>query len=79
MASVARQILRKAALNGSIRASEVHSKQPLYTPTAQIVEKAAETTGKDVKKGGKGKKWCFYNWFVPKMLSSINIIFSFKK
>ena len=55
VASIARVLLRKAANNGSIRATEVHSKQAIYTPTQQIVEKAAETAqGKDAK--GKGKK-----------------------
>ena len=51
--SVARVMLRKAVNNGSIRATEVHSKQSLFTPTQAVADKPAETKAGDAKKGKK--------------------------
>lgn len=60
--SIARTLLRKCVENGSIRAIETHSKQTLFTPVAQavekVVEKAAETKGPAKKeKAPKKEKW----------------------
>lgn len=58
--SIARQLLRKCQENGSIANAEQHSRQALYTPVAQVVEKAAAETAKPEaakKEKAPKKKW----------------------
>lgn len=51
--SVARVMLRKCLENGSLKLAEGHSRQALYYPTVQIVEKAADAKAEGKKKKGK--------------------------
>jgi ribosomal protein S25 len=57
--SVARALLKKAVENGSIRSVEQHSRQALYTPTQEALEKiqvAATATAAQEGAAKKGKK-----------------------
>ena len=52
--SIARILLRKCVANGSIKCTEAHSKQALYTPTV-VIEKVAADTKENAGKKGKKK------------------------
>lgn len=54
--SIARALMRECVKNGSLRSVETHSKQTLYTPTAQVLEKVAAAEKEAAVKKDKAPK-----------------------
>jgi len=56
VASIARVLLRKAALNGSIISAETHGKQTIFYPAVASDKPVADVTTAAPGKKTKGKK-----------------------